>query len=129
MSSPIPPKMSSKKFVAYLIAESTWKAVLILWLVMITMFEHEPKLWEYVVMLVVVVTAGFLEVGYILGVSSLDKYTRLAQIAVEAGTKTNGTANRILAKGTKGLVQVDDPSQEGEEPDPNLKGDEEEDEA
>ena len=75
-------KLQSKKFVAYLVAEITWKALAVL--VLFWGKDAIPtQVW--VCLISIIVVAGFIEAGYILGQSSLDKYLRIAQIAVDAG--------------------------------------------
>lgn len=80
--------LQSKKFVAYLVAEATWKIVLILILVSGLNSGHINVILGTVAMAVVVV-AGFIEAGYIIGQASLDKYIRVAQIASQNGTAVN----------------------------------------
>lgn len=74
--------LQSKKFVAFIMVELTWKVILggaiVLW-------QGEMAASVYTILLTMVLVAGFVEVGYILGQASLDKYTRLAQIAADAG--------------------------------------------
>ena len=71
--------MQSKKFVAYLFAESTWKAIIF---VTIIMGFKSGKIDAGVttLLLAIVIIAGFIEAGYILGQASLDKYVRIAEI-------------------------------------------------
>lgn len=84
----------SRKFVAYLVAEVTWKA-----LAALVLFWGKDSIEEQVwaIMLVIILVAGFVEVGYIIGQASLDKYIRLAKIAADAGqeiTLGNVTARK-----------------------------------
>ena len=64
--------LQSKKLTAYLVAELTWKALIgtALWLDPV---EGPFPRWA---LLTMVVTAGFLEVGYILGQSYVDGFIR-----------------------------------------------------
>jgi len=80
--------LASKKFVAYLIAEMTWKLLLIIGLVGVIHIETNAdpsgegvSIWFYWVLLSCVVVAGFVEAGFIGGQAWLDKYVRIAQIA------------------------------------------------
>jgi len=71
----------SKKFLAYIISEITWKVIL---LVALLTFHDEfadvgAMAWWF--MMSVVVTAGFVEIGYIGGQAWLDRYVRVAEIA------------------------------------------------
>ncbi len=73
--------LASKKFVAYLVAELSWKIVLIVALVVFRQdfatLGHTP--WW--LLMSIVVTAGFVEIGYIGGQAWLDRYVRVAEIA------------------------------------------------
>ena len=73
--------LESKKFLAYVIGEITWKVVI---LVALLVFHEEfstvgAMAWWF--MIAVVATAGFVEIGYIGGQAWLDRYVRLAEIA------------------------------------------------
>lgn len=77
--------LSSKKFVAYLISEASWKVIIIVALylgkdVMLARddINSTPFLWWF--LFSVVVVAGFIEVGYIGGQAWLDKYVRVTKI-------------------------------------------------
>jgi len=65
----------SKKWLGFMVAELTWSVFL---LVLATNEGVATPL------LVAIVAKGFVEVGYILGQSALDKYVRLARIAAGA---------------------------------------------
>lgn len=67
--------LKSKKFVAYLLAELSWK-FLIFWVI----FEYKTKIEHYAFMTLVtmIVTSGFIQIGYILGQAALDKYALAA---------------------------------------------------
>lgn len=80
--------LQSKKFVAYLVAESTWKLALLVVLVM-GMKNGTIDLIVGSLALAIVLVAGFIEVGYIIGQASLDKYVRVAQIVSENGKTVN----------------------------------------
>lgn len=89
--------MGSKKFVAYLVAEATWKAALILVIVL----GMKNGLIDHIVggvTLAITIVAGFIEALYIGGQAALDKYTRIAEIAVGGG-------QQIMMNG-KGKVEV-----------------------
>ena len=76
------PMLQSKKFVAYLVAEGSWKAIATLVLIS---YWGSLTLWQFCTLLTIFLIAGFVEAGYILGQASLDKYVRIAKIAAEAG--------------------------------------------
>lgn len=67
--------LKSKKFVAYLLAELSWK-FLIFWII----FEYKTGIEHYAFMTLVtmIVTSGFIQIGYILGQAALDKYALTA---------------------------------------------------
>ena len=72
-------KFKSKKFAAYLVGEFTWK-----FLIFYVILEYKNAIDHYAFMVLVtmIVTSGFLQVGYILGQAALDKYTHLAETSV-----------------------------------------------
>lgn len=76
--------LQSKKFVAYLVAEITWKIALV---VLLVMGIKEAKIDVFIgsVALAIVIIAGFIEAGYIIGQASLDKYLGVARIATQNG--------------------------------------------
>jgi hypothetical protein len=89
--------LKSKKFIAYLLAEITWKIVLIsaLWGgkdVMLARTDLEggaPGMWWF--MFTVVIVAGFIEAGFIGGQAWLDKYVRVAKITSAVGGSNAST--------------------------------------
>lgn len=89
--------LQSKKFVAMLVSEISWKVVILAML-----FWGAPA-W---LVAITVLVCGFLEVAYIGGQAALDRYTRLAHIAVNGLKPSNGSMARIVSRGTKGLVEV-----------------------
>jgi len=74
--------LQSKKFVAFLISEVLWKAVLLL--VLFWGKDAIPhQVWA--IMIAVILVAGFVEALYIGGQAALDRYIQVAQIAANAG--------------------------------------------
>lgn len=72
--------MDSKKFIAYLIASLTWKAIIIIGL---ALSYHNASLfgvWGWWFMLTVAVLAAFIEVVYIGKQADLDRFVRVAEI-------------------------------------------------
>lgn len=69
--------MTSKKFIAYLIAELTWKAIIVM------LIMNTGKVGDHLIMLTVVLIAGFLEVAYILGQAYVDSYMKIADKALD----------------------------------------------
>lgn len=67
--------MKSKKFVAYVVADLGWKAV-IFYMLMHLQSKLDPE--ELTFLLTVVITSGIVQIGYILGQAALDKYINAA---------------------------------------------------
>jgi hypothetical protein len=72
--------LKSKKFLAYLIADVGWKI-----LMFYVVWEYKTQIDHYAFMVLVtmIVTSGFIQIGYILGQAALDKYTHVATTALE----------------------------------------------
>jgi hypothetical protein len=85
---------TSKKFIAYVIAELTSKLLLAMGLLILKdhLDEQSMGLWWWMITLTICVT--FLEVGAILGIAYVDKFVRVAQITAAAspfrGTPAGG---------------------------------------
>jgi len=88
--------LASRKFLAYLVAEFTWKI-----LAALVLFWGKDSMPGMVfgILLAIVLVAGFIEVGYLLGQSSLDKYLRVAEIVAEAGHDMTMGNMQIKANG------------------------------
>jgi len=74
--------LSSKKFLVFLISEISWKAILIL---MIVMFEL--GLLPTILMMSVIIIAGFVEAVALGGQAIVDRYVRVARITAGLLTK------------------------------------------
>lgn len=72
--------LKSKKFLAYLIADLGWK-----FLMFYIVWEYKTGIDKYAFMVLIsmIVTAGFIQIGYILGQAALDKYTHVAVAALD----------------------------------------------
>jgi len=75
--------LESKKFLAYLLAELTWKAIILLTLLLSRgvlggMDTDATRGWIWWFLVVVVVVAGFIECGFIGGQAWLDRYVYTA---------------------------------------------------
>ena len=72
--------LKSKKFLAYIMAEFTWKV-----LIFYVIYEYSTKIEHYafLVLLSMIITSGFIQIGYILGQAALDKYTHIATTAID----------------------------------------------
>ena len=89
--------LSSKKFIAYLLAEASWKIILLatLWSgkdVLLARDDIQSTPWMWWFMFTIVIVAGFIEVGFIGGQAWLDKYVRVAKIT--AGTRPGAPADK-----------------------------------
>lgn len=76
--------LSSKKFLAYLIADAGWK------LLMGWMIYLNCEGGTLTALLAMIVVSGFVQSGYILGQAALDKYVRVAQIAAKHSESEEG---------------------------------------
>lgn len=93
--------LQSKKFVAFLVAEITWKLIILVCVLkLIQEGEGSNPLLLHWTMLTAVIIAGFIEAGFIGGQAWLDKYVRIAQMSHEGAVK--------LAKLTKIASKEDD---------------------
>jgi hypothetical protein len=73
--------LRSKKLIAFLLAEITWKAILALALIVGLREGHVDAFMISSVALPIIIISGFVEALYIGGQAALDKYVRVAQIA------------------------------------------------
>ncbi len=65
--------LKSKKFLAYLVADFGWK-ILIGYVVWQEESKKEIGYTTFLILLAMIITAGFIQIGYILGQAMLDKY-------------------------------------------------------
>ena len=65
--------LKSKKFLAYLIADFGWK-ILIGFVVWKEESKEQIGYTTFLILLAMIITAGFIQIGYILGQAMLDKY-------------------------------------------------------
>ena len=86
--------LQSKKFVAYLVAELSWKIILVVALLVFRdqLADASASAWWF--MFTVVIVAGFVEVGTIGGQAWLDKYVRVAQIAANVPGAVKATTDQ-----------------------------------
>ena len=66
--------LQSKKFLAYLISEIGWKAI-----IFYILYKVDNKIDPSVttLLITIVITSGFIQIGYILGQVALDKYIQI----------------------------------------------------
>lgn len=72
--------LQSKKFMAYLIAEFGWKIALF---TLLYIYGDKIEHYSFMVMMTLIIVSGFIQVGYILGQTALDKYTHMAEVAIQ----------------------------------------------
>ena len=82
--------MASKKFVAYLIAELSWKAIIVM------LIASQGTVGDHLVILTIVLIAGFLEVAYILGQAYIDRYMRIADLAFDKAKDVVEDSTRVV---------------------------------
>jgi len=63
--------LQSKKFLAYLVADIGWKAIILYQLMHL---KGKLEINELTFLITTVITAGVIQIGYILGTASLEKY-------------------------------------------------------
>jgi hypothetical protein len=76
--------LKSKKFIAYIISEFGWKALI---LVMLLQYGSKIDHYAFLVIVSMIVTSGFIQIGYILGQAYIDKYTQIALAAIDSDDK------------------------------------------
>ena len=67
--------MKSKKFIAYMTSELGWKLVLFY---LLYHLQGNINHYSLIMLMTVVITSGFIQIGYILGQAALDKYVNAA---------------------------------------------------
>jgi len=96
--------LKSKKFIAFLTWDLGFKALAVLILAWAWNLD-EVSTQVFFLLLSIVVISGFVATGYILGQAGLDRFVRLAKIAAAKGTM-NGSMAKVIARGTKGLIDA-----------------------
>ena len=66
--------LQSKKFLAYLISEVGWKAIIFYILYKV---DNQIDPSTTTLLITIVITSGFIQIGYILGQVALDKYIQI----------------------------------------------------
>ena len=77
--------LQSKKFIAYLIADLGWLGLLV---AMLLLFRGSLTILEWGILMGTVIVKAFVQVGMLLGQSSLDKFVRVARINASMGIPT-----------------------------------------
>lgn len=77
--------LQSKKFLAFLLADMGWKVITIM---MLFTIGSDMNILAWGLIMAVIITAGFIQTGMILGQAHLDKYVRIATINAGLGMGT-----------------------------------------
>jgi len=79
--------LKSKKFVAYLLGELGWKFTIgaVLW-----RNAGEIDFYVLTLLMTIIIISGFLQVGYILGQASLDKYVQVSGQLLDRDNNKDG---------------------------------------
>jgi len=72
--------LHSKKFIAFLVAEITWK---ILAGMVLIFGKGSMDSDTFIALVAIIITAGVVESGYILGQAGLDRYARMIEKGME----------------------------------------------
>lgn len=90
--------LKSKKFIAYLISELGWK-----FLIFYVIWEYQTKIdhYAFLVLISMIVTSGFMQIGYVLGQAALDKYAHVAEKSITRERETLTSLREKIKKDTK----------------------------
>jgi len=106
---PDKPVLQSRKFIAFLVGEATWKIILVVLLIM-GIKASSIDMFLGTIALAIVVVAGAMEALYIGGQAGIDKYTRIAEIAAGAGQSFSfGTVKTTNGNGAPKPKLVSEP--------------------
>lgn len=108
--------LSSKKFLAYLLADTGWKVILGV------LIYKNCEGHNQVLLLSIVLISGFVQTGYILGQAALDRYVRIAQITAQTvkGENKNDASTKTKKTEQEFAEIPENPSSSNiEEEDPN----------
>lgn len=78
--------LKSKKFIAYLIADFGWKIALFY---ILFQTKNSFNQYNFLIIITLMLTSGFIQVGYILGQAALDKYTKTIETSLIRKDKDN----------------------------------------
>ena len=87
--------LQSKKFVAFLISEITWKIVILVCVTKLIQ-QSDEAVSLHSIMLTAVIIAGFIEAGYIGGQAWLDRYVKVAQITTGNGKVAHSVPEKSI---------------------------------
>ena len=90
--------LKSKKFIAYLISELGWK-----FLIFYVVWEYKTAIDHYAFMVLIsmIITSGFMQIGYVLGQAALDKYAHVAERGIAREKETLTSLKEKLKKDSK----------------------------
>lgn len=89
--------LKSKKFIAYLISELGWK-----FLIFYVVWEYKTKIdhYAFMVLITMIITSGFMQIGYVLGQAALDRYAHVAERGINREKETFESLKAKLKKGS-----------------------------
>lgn len=87
--------LQSKKFLAYLVADFGWK-----FLMFYIVWEYKTAIDQYafMVLMTMIITAGFIQIGYILGQAFIDRYVMIAMAALDNDDDEKSPSTKKQAK-------------------------------
>ncbi len=90
--------LKSKKFIAYLISEIGWK-----FLIFYVVCEYQTKIdhYAFLVLISMIITSGFMQVGYVLGQAALDRYAHVAERGINQQKETLASLREKIKKDSK----------------------------
>ena len=89
--------LKSKKFIAYLISELGWK-----FLIFYVVCEYQTKIdhYAFMVLIAMIITSGFMQIGYVLGQAALDKYAHVAERGVTREPEALASLKEKIKRGS-----------------------------
>ena len=96
--------LSSKKFLAFIVSEVTWKIVMAMGLWMLRGHLSDATAWVWWWMMTATICVTFLEVGTILGLAYVDRFVRVAAITASGpgGDKKEDAKKLLMEDGDVG---------------------------
>ena len=81
------PPFASKKFLAYLVAELTWKVLIASGLFLVRDQVEAGGAWMWWWMIVATICSAFLEIGTVLGLAYVDRFVDVAETLASRGVR------------------------------------------
>ena len=90
------PPFASKKFLAYFVAELTWKALIAAGLYLVKDQVEAGGAWMWWWMITATICVTFLEIGTVLGLAYVDRFVDVAQALASRGIDSEAqSADRV----------------------------------